>query len=330
MLITWPTIVFVGASFAVAHCLLKPCGRARETQAKETLIGHSGTVKSIAFRPDGAMLFSVGVDGSFMMWDRPSPPDGWFVPRGPGQVRCAAYSPDNQLLALANATSTVALLDLRDHETQSLNDPSAGSLGAACLAFAPDGATLAVGQENGYVTLWDPATRQKRSSLGRHHQFVRSLAFSPDGRVLASSGGDGAVRIWDVPTLRERFLIASTTTPFAALTFSLDGRLLMLSDQVSPVVRLWDMTTGTECIPLRGPSGAVLTLAISPDGATLAAADYKGQITFWDLATLEVRPDRLRHAGVHALAFASDGLALATGGFDGTIHLWDWPLSPAK
>jgi WD40 repeat protein len=124
-------------------------------------------------------------------------------------------------------------------------------------------------------------------------------------------------------------LFVSPTTAIAAMTFSPDSRLLMFSDQVSPIVRLWDVSAGAERMPLRGPAGAVLTLAISPDGTTLAAADYHGQISFWDTATLEVRPFRLSHAGVHALAFAPDGHALASGGFDGTILIWDWPPAPA-
>ena len=64
----------------------------------------------------------------------------------------------------------------------------------------------------------------------------------------------------------------------------------------SPVVRLWDIQAGTLHASLRGPSGAVVALAISPDGETLAAADFKGQITFWDFATLKTRSKRLRHA----------------------------------
>ena len=97
-------------------------------------------------------------------------------------------------------------------------------------------------------------------------------------------------------------------------------------DLVSPVVRLWDVSAGNERAALSGTDGPVVAVAISPDGATLAAAGLHGRITFWDLATLTIRPIKLNHAGARSMAFSPEGLTLATGGFDGTIHLWDWPL----
>ena len=86
------------------------------------------------------------------------------------------------------------------------------------------------------------------------------------------------------------------------------------------------MTTGVERHSLHGFAGAVVAVAASPDGTTLAVADYQGGVTFWDIATFKIRPTRLTHVGVCALAFAPDNSALASGGFDGTIYLWDFPV----
>jgi WD40 repeat protein len=323
----WATVALLGAIVAAATCLLGDREWYKESPATTTLIVNSGTIKSIAFRQDGAMLFSVGFDGSQAILDLKTRLEIPVPPQGPGPIRCAAFSPDNRVLATANATATVSLHDLVDHRSRTLHDISASTTDAACLAFSPDGATLAVGQQDGKITLWYAATGRNRSTLLGHTEFVASLAFAPDGTTLASSGGERMTRVWDLPKSRQRFAIASPTSTLDVLVFSPDGRLLCGADTTTPIVRLWDVATGTEPAALRGPAGAVVALAISPDGTTLAAAGYQGVINFWDLATREIRSTRLRHAGVRALAFAPDGQALATGGFDGTIHLWAFPVA---
>src|SRR4029453_11951871 len=69
-----------------------------------------------------------------------------------------------------------------------------------CVAFSPDGSTIAGGGENQKVILWDAATGAVLGELGGHADWVNALAFSPDGRLLATAGSysDATVRLWDV------------------------------------------------------------------------------------------------------------------------------------
>ena len=138
-LLTWPVVVLVGATFAAATCLLSDCKQCGRALANTTLVGNAGSVKSIAFRPDGAMLSSVGVDGSLVIWDMAKRPESAFVPRGVGVVRCAAFSPDNRLLATANANGTVSLLDPARMSFASLtvhSPPPPGPLASLSLVMA--------------------------------------------------------------------------------------------------------------------------------------------------------------------------------------------------
>ncbi len=215
-LLTWPVIVLVGATFAAATCLLSDCERCGQTLAKDTLVGDVGSVKSIAYRPDGGMLSSVGIDGSIMIWDLATRPRSAFIPPGIGPVRCAAFSADNRLLATGNTSATVSVHDLGDDHSRSLDDTTAATSGAGCVAFSADGATLAVGQVDGKITLWDATSGRQRSTLKGHSDFVASLAFASDGKTLASSGSDRVTRIWDLPAGRERFAITSLMNTYMA------------------------------------------------------------------------------------------------------------------
>ena len=78
---------------------------------------------------------------------------------------------------------------------------------------------------------------------------------------------------------------------------------------------------------LRGPKGPVVGVAVSPDGTTLAAADFQGTVTFWEIKSSIAGPSGSRTLVFGPLAFALGGNTLATGGFDGTIKLWNSPRS---
>ena len=69
------------------------------------------------------------------------------------------------------------------------------------VAFGPDGKTLATGSEND-VILWDIASHQPIGQpLRGHVGSVVNVAFSPDGKTLASKSKAGASILWDVSTL---------------------------------------------------------------------------------------------------------------------------------
>ena len=288
-LLSWPAVALMGVIVAPAAILLGVgTGDGWEhPPAKKIMFGNSCTIKAIHFRPDGAMLSSVGVDGSIAILDLRVPPEDPYLPPDRGPVVSAAFSPDNRVLATANATAMISFYDLVNHESRTLDDIPTLTTGDGSLAFSPDGTTLAVGQLGGKITLWNLSTRRIRSTLLGHTGFVASLAFAPDGATLASSGSDRVGRIWDLTTNRERFATTCRVGGFVGLAFSPDGRFLCMGDQTSPVVRVWDMTTGVERTPLDGPEGGVVSVGISPDGTTLAAADGKGTVTFWDFATLD-------------------------------------------
>ena len=252
------------------------------------------------------LIAMLGGDGSVVLRDPDAIRSYHLLPKSSDPVRCLAFAPDGKVLATCGRTTAVALYDLDTVGSRTLHDEAGATVGAAGLAYAPDGATLAVGQQDGRITLWDVTTGRMRSALSGHTGFVASLAYAPDGDTLASSGGDHCVRLWDLKTGRERFAIHGEASTVVPLSFSPDGRFLALADQVSPVVRLWEIADGLECqrAALRGTEGAVVAVAISPDSTTLAAADLRGQITCWNLATLAIRPIQLGHAGVQSLAFA--------------------------
>lgn len=74
---------------------------------------------------------------------------------------------------------------------------------------------------------------------------------------------------------------------------------------------------------LASHSASFSSVAISPDGRTVATADDDGEIKLWDTAAGQERATLQGHAReVNAVAFSPDGKTLASGSDDTTIKLW--------
>ena len=72
-----------------------------------------------------------------------------------------------------------------------------------CVAFAPDGRSLAATGQREYrhAVLYDTTSGQSQGVLeGPTTSITYTLAFAPDGRTLAVGDGQGALRIWDLAT----------------------------------------------------------------------------------------------------------------------------------
>jgi WD40 repeat protein len=98
--------------------------------------------------------------------------------------------------------------------------------------------------------------------------------------------------------------------PTTAIATDPPGRLLVSSNQAT--VDVWDLGRGQRVRSLTGHSQWVTSLAISPNGQTLASGSLDGTINLWNLATGELQGTLLADQ-VSVLAFSPDGTTLASG-----------------
>jgi WD40 repeat protein len=210
---------------------------------------------------------------------------------------------------------------------------------ATCLAFAPDGATLAIGtahrelepedewDSTGEVEIWDVGLAKRRSVLEMRSCAVCRVCFSPCGKVLAVTRAR-TVMLWDTTTWREIGTRADNENLAGDVVFSHDGKWLAWSDHLrGGLVRLWDRVKNTEGCTLKHP-GAIGGLTFAPDSKRIASIGAEGTMKIWDAETgkqlVSVQaPLEDRDPWFTCIVFSPDGHYIATGGSDNAIRLWD-------
>ena len=310
--------------------------------AQSVVLGeHSSYVLSIAMSPDGNTLLTGSEDGFVQMWDLVArQAQGEPLRQHLGAVSAAAFSPDGRLVATGSWDGSVKVWDVASAKPmRQFGHP--GQVSA--VAFAADGRTLLTGGEGGLLRVWDLAEPLEPQVLEGHSKLIRGLAFASDASRLLSASSDGSARLWDVsgrgpgvvldqarqeplPT----WMQTQAWVPTANAHWKMGCAFLPKGDQVliadvAGRVRLHDARTGRELQDFEEAGGPIWSLAISPDGGSLAAAGYRSNLVYvWDVASGKKRRDLSGHTNrLWSVAFSPDGRLLASAAADRTVRLWD-------
>ena len=272
--------------------------------------GHTATVQSLAFTPDGERLCSAGLDKDVFVWNLSNMRDlkrtflrertlRWQVARGlRGGIYAIASAPNDGLLAIGGYGAMGALGEIL------LVDPVKGTLvkvleghrqTVCSLAFSPDGKRLVSADTSGCVLLWNreggkPITIYEPDEKTYGPEKAALLAKQPKMRPVAFSGNSLLVPVyvgkpsdsrlsWKLMRIdagnpqshgTERQVLYGMVSALAAAT---DANRLpwMAAADLSGNLYIWDPRTNTD-LPFKLRSGIpILSLGFSPDGRTLLA-----------------------------------------------------------
>ena len=292
---------------------------------------------------DGRVLACLGRDGKPHTWDVTTGKEirRFDIALESGLTWASlAVSPDgNNLAAMFRWDRGIHVFDENGKLQHVLRDPNVHRGMYPRIGFSRDGKTLFQISEAG-VGCWDviagKLVRQFDIFAGSgSFSHVMRTTVSPDSTVIAVPQRREIV-LFDLSTGKElRRWKDDTIMSGPSLGFSPDGKKVVTIGGISDSLTVWDAATGKQMRRFNQPSmpnqypfgyeNATSSVAIAPDGKTVAAPDGAA-ILLYDLDTGKKRnPSAAHSVSLYNAFFTPDGKSVVTLAADGASSRWDAP-----
>ncbi|RFU78506.1 hypothetical protein TARUN_3753 [Trichoderma arundinaceum] len=215
------------------------------------------------------------------------------------------------------------------------------------IAYSADERLLISANTNSDFKVWDTSLESQGKADG-HESAVLEVVFSPDKKRIITTSGDRTVKLWDVAIgkciatgINHRLfawipMMVPQDIPSAPFDHIMNTHGLFgwprsvkfcsnsskfLSASESPrndELKLWDSRTGEYEFLLQRGEHAIMSVAFSPDGTTIASTSRDGKLMCWDAVTRKLHTSFGDQTyGISSSAYSPDGTQLVLACDDG-------------
>ncbi|NXO01571.1 CDC20 protein, partial [Rhinopomastus cyanomelas] len=202
--------------------------------------------------------------------------------------RVASLSWNSYILSSGSRTGHIHHHDVRvaTHHVATL----AGHTQEVCgLKWSLDGRYLASGGNDNLVNIWpctqgDSGNFAPVQTFGQHQGAVKAVAWCPwQSSILATGGGtnDRQIRLWNVCS-GACVGTVNTHSQVCSILWSTNYKEFVSGHGFAQnQLIIWKYPSLAKVTELRGHTGRILNLTMSPDGATVASAAADETLRFW-------------------------------------------------
>ncbi|KIK24088.1 hypothetical protein PISMIDRAFT_646831, partial [Pisolithus microcarpus 441] len=269
------------------------------------LEGHTASVYSVAFSPDGKRIVSGSADRTVRVWDAERGFQiGSHLEGHTDWVLSVGFSPDGKRIVSGSWDKTVRVWNTERGFW--IGNHFEGHTGEVLsVAFSPDGKKIVSGSADNTVRIWDAERGvQIGNHLEGHTCSVESVAFSPDGKKIVSGSWDKTVRIWDPERgIQIGSYLEGHIALISSVAWSPDGKRIATASNGVMVLKA---ESGMHISSYtNGHVFGFRAVAFSPEGKRIVSGSADGIVTVWDT-------DRSMQIGCHL-----------EGHIDVTVRVWD-------
>jgi WD40 repeat protein len=249
-------------------------------------------VLTMAITPNGNTLITSGADGVVNAWNWNS---GQYIGARINHnthVLSLAISPNGEIL-VSGSLDGIRVWTLNPRrpffQLTSIGTP------AFSVGINPtDGQTLASGDGEGFVRIWNLQTAVKLSEFTAHSRAVTGVVFSRDGQRIVTSSEDRTLKIWDAQTNKLLHTLIGHTGPVRQMVIHPNGQIIASASNDG--VRLWNIASGELLQWIKTPDWAN-SLAFSPDGKFLGIGSFDFSLALWEMKAVSNTAVNLGESG---------------------------------
>jgi WD40 repeat protein len=242
-----PTGRLLAAGFADGTIHVWDSATRRELkQFRADPTGRPSGVDGLAWSPDESCLYATTGLSGVLAWDWRAGRLRWQA--STSQATTLRASTDGRLVAALRTDHREILILWADNgtvrATARLPADKDRFFAPHCIAFTPDGHTIAAGHYDGLLRLWDTATGKERAAFPSDGDVMWGIDVSRDGRHAVTGSSNGTVRVWELDTGKEVFRRAEPRSSSLRVTLSADGRSVLSAQRRAPL--LWSLVAKSD------------------------------------------------------------------------------------